>query len=86
MVAGAPGSFPFENDWTYALNVDKLGHMYAGYLLSRVFRYSLEWSGFSEHTSTFYGSVLGLSYQLYVEVEDGFHRGTGSVPGTRSST
>jgi hypothetical protein len=65
----------------YALNVDKLGHMYAGYLLSRTFKYSLEWSGFSRHTSTFYGSVLGLTYQMYVEVEDGFHRIYGFSPG-----
>jgi hypothetical protein len=78
---GPRAPFRFENDWVYALNVDKLGHMYAGYLLSRVFRYSLEWSGFSEHTSTFYGSVLGLSYQMYVEVEDGFHRVYGFSPG-----
>ena len=78
---GPRAPFRFENDWVYSLNVDKLGHMYAGYLLSRVFRYSLEWSGFSEHTSTFYGSVLGLSYQLYVEVEDGFHRVYGFSPG-----
>ena len=78
---GPRAPFRFENDWIYALNVDKLGHMYAGYLLSRVFRYSLEWSGFSEHTSMFYGSVLGLSYQLYVEVEDGFHRVYGFSPG-----
>ena len=78
---GPRAPFRFENDWVYALNVDKLGHMYAGYLLSRVFRYSLEWSGFSEHTSVFYGSVLGLSYQMYVEVEDGFHRVYGFSPG-----
>jgi hypothetical protein len=78
---GPRAPFRFENDWVYALNVDKLGHMYAGYLLSRMFKYSLEWSGFSEHTSTFYGSVLGLSYQMYVEVEDGFHRVYGFSPG-----
>ena len=78
---GPRAPFRFENDWVYALNVDKLGHMYAGYLLSRAFGYSLRWSGFSEHTSTFYGSALGLTYQMYVEVEDGFHRVYGFSPG-----
>jgi len=78
---GPRGPFRFENDWVYALNVDKLGHMYAGYILSRTFKYLLEWSGFSEHTSTFFGSVLGLTYQMYVEVEDGFHRVYGFSPG-----
>ena len=78
---GPRGPFRFENDWSYALNVDKLGHMYAGFILARTFGSMLEWSGFSEHTSTFYGSVLGLSYQMYVEVEDGFHRVYGFSPG-----
>jgi hypothetical protein len=78
---GPRAPFRFENDWIYALNVDKLGHMYAGYLLSRTFGYLLEWTGFSEHTSVFFGSVLGLSYQMYVEVEDGFHRVYGFSPG-----
>jgi hypothetical protein len=78
---GPRAPFRFVNDWAYALNVDKLGHMYAGYLLARTFNSMLEWSGFSEHTSTFYGSVLGLSYQMYVEFEDGFHRVYGFSPG-----
>lgn len=78
---GPRAPFRFENDWSYALNVDKLGHMYAGFILARTFGSMLQWSGFSEHTSTFYGSVLGLSYQMYVEVEDGFHRVYGFSPG-----
>ena len=78
---GPRGPFRFENDWVYALNVDKLGHMYAGYVLSRTFCSMLRWSGFSEHASTFWGSALGLSYQMYVEVEDGFHRVYGFSPG-----
>ncbi|HUI10407.1 MAG TPA: hypothetical protein VL221_08770, partial [Bacteroidota bacterium] len=42
---GPRGPFRFENDWVYALNVDKLGHMYAGYILSRTFGSMLRWSG-----------------------------------------
>ena len=78
---GQRAPFRFENDWKYALNVDKVGHMYAGYILSRTFGYMLRWSGLSEHSSTFYGSVFGLTYQMYVEVEDGFHRDYGFSPG-----
>jgi len=78
---GPRGPFRFENDWVYALNVDKLGHMYAGYILSRTFGYMLRWGGYSEHTSVFFGSALGLTYQMYVEVEDGFHRVYGFSPG-----
>jgi hypothetical protein len=78
---GPRGPFRFENDWIYALNVDKLGHLYSGYLLSKTFGYMLQWCGLSTHASTFYGSAFGLSYELYVEVEDGFHRVYGFSPG-----
>jgi hypothetical protein len=78
---GPRAPFRFENDWDYALNVDKLGHAYGAYLLSHLFGYSLRWSGLSRSSSVWYGSVLGLSYQLYVEVEDGFHKEYGFSPG-----
>jgi hypothetical protein len=78
---GNRAPFKFQNDWTYAMNIDKWGHMYAGNLLSRVFGYSLAWSGLNEKSSALYGSILGLSYQMYVEVEDGFHKDYGFSPG-----
>ena len=78
---GQRAPFRFENDWTYALNIDKFGHTYGAYLLSNVFTSSLSWSGFDRKSSVFYGSMLGLAYQLYVEVEDGFHKGYGFSPG-----
>jgi hypothetical protein len=73
--------FKFRNDWSYAMNIDKWGHMYGGNLMSRVFGYSLLWSGLSEKSSALYGSILGLTYELYVEVEDGFHKEYGFSPG-----
>jgi hypothetical protein len=78
---GPRAPFRFENDWVYALNIDKLGHAYGAYTLSHLFTYSMDWSGFSHNTSIFYGSVLGLAYQLYVEVEDGYHLDYGFSPG-----
>jgi hypothetical protein len=78
---GPRAPFRFENDWEYALNIDKFGHAYGAYLLSNVFTYTMSWVGFRDATSVFWGAVLGLSYQLYVEVEDGFHREYGFSPG-----
>ena len=78
---GPRAPFRFENDWTYALNIDKLGHAYGAYVLSHLFSYSMDWSGFTHSTSIYYGSVMGLAYQLYVEVEDGFHQDYGFSPG-----
>ncbi len=78
---GPRAPFRFENDWDYALNIDKLGHAYGAYLLSHLFGYALQWSGVRRAPSILYGSLLGLGYQLYVEVEDGFHKEYGFSPG-----
>jgi hypothetical protein len=78
---GPRAPFRFENDWVYALNIDKLGHAYGAYTLSHLFMYSMDWSGFTHSASVYYGSVLGLAYQLYVEVEDGYHQDYGFSPG-----
>jgi hypothetical protein len=78
---GARAPFRFQNDWDYAMNIDKLGHAYGAFFLSHLFSYALRWGGMRDTASIFYGSLLGLSYQLYVEVEDGFHREYGFSPG-----
>jgi hypothetical protein len=73
--------FRFVNDWEYALNIDKFGHVYAACLTSNLARAALQWSGLNEKGSVFYGSVFGLAYELYVEAEDGFHKAYGFSPG-----
>ncbi len=78
---GKRAPFHFQNDWDYALNFDKWGHMYATSLVSKLFANSLQWSGVEERPSTFYGSLLGLSYELYIELEDGYHADYGFSPG-----
>ncbi len=78
---GARAPFRFENDWDYALNVDKQGHAYGAYVLSHLFGYAMTWTGFDRSSSVLYGSLFGLGYQLYVEVEDGFHKDYGFSPG-----
>jgi len=78
---GPRAPFRFENDWDYALNVDKQGHAYGAYLLAHLFGYAMRWSGEDQASSVLYGSMFGLGYQLYVEVEDGFHKDYGFSPG-----
>lgn len=73
--------FRFQNDWSYALNLDKFGHAFGAYLGSGMFRGALSWAGMDTRRSTFYGSLLGLAYELYVETEDGFHTTYGFSPG-----
>jgi hypothetical protein len=78
---GPRAPFRFQNDWLYAFNVDKLGHLYGAYLLSRVYGYTFRWCGLSRSSSALYGSLLGITYQMYVEIEDGFHENYGFSPG-----
>ncbi len=78
---GPRAAFRFENDWVYALNIDKLGHAYGAYLLSGLFTGALSWTGFSDRASGFWGPLMGLGYQLYVEIEDGYHQVYGFSPG-----
>jgi len=78
---GDRAPFRFENDWQYALNIDKWGHTYGAYVAANVAQSALRWSNVPKQNSLVYGCLLGLSYQLYVELEDGYHRSYGFSPG-----
>ncbi len=73
--------FHFQNDWEYALWIDKLGHWWGATALQHLFSSSLRWSNFSYETSNILGSLFALSYQLYVETYDGFAPNWGFSPG-----
>ncbi len=74
------GSFHFEEDWVYALQVDKAGHFYGGYLISYLLSEGMIASGFSWDEGTIWGTALGIAYQTYVETEDGFAKSWGFSP------
>jgi hypothetical protein len=74
------GKFHFEEDWVYALQVDKAGHFYGGYLISYIMSEGLIASGFSWDDAAVWGTVLGIAYQTYVETEDGFAKYWGFSP------
>jgi Predicted periplasmic lipoprotein (DUF2279) len=74
------GKFHFEEDWVYALQVDKAGHFYGGFLISYLMSEGLIASGFSWDDATIWGTVLGITYQTYVETEDGFAKQWGFSP------
>ncbi len=78
---GNRAPFHFENDWDYAVNFDKWGHLYATGLYCKCFTGCLEWSGLEERPAKIYGSFFGLAYELYVELEDGYHSNWGFSPG-----
>lgn len=74
------GHFHFQEDWVSALQVDKAGHAFGGYLASYAMSQGLMASGISWEQSNIWGSVFGLAYQTYVETEDGFAKNWGFSP------
>jgi len=57
------------NEWQ---QLDKVGHVYSAFHLSRLGAESLEWSGASKNNQLVYGSALGLGFLTAVEIFDGF--------------
>jgi hypothetical protein len=75
------GPFHIQNDWEYSLWIDKVGHMYGGYVLSHIATGVLNWVGVGEKNAVWFGATAGALYQLYVEFEDGFGLQWGFSPG-----
>lgn len=73
--------FHFQNDWEYALWIDKLGHWWGATGIQHLFSSSLSWANFSDEASVIIGSVLALTYQLYVETYDAYASNWGFSPG-----
>lgn len=74
------GPFHFVEDIQYAKGLDKMGHFYAAYIMSRLSGDLLMECGFDVDASTVIGASMGLAYGMYVEVEDGFARQWGFSP------
>lgn len=65
-------SFHFFNDNKQWHQVDKAGHGYTAYQLSRVGTEAFQWTGFSNDKAAFWGAMLGVIYQTPIEILDGF--------------
>lgn len=74
------GEFKIIDDIEYARGLDKLGHIWAGYMTSRVSADMLMECGFNYDASTLIGGGLGILYTTYVEVNDGFAQNWGFSP------
>lgn len=74
------GTFRVIDDMQYGRFVDKFGHFYTSYTMSTFCSDMLLECGLDRSTSTWVGASMGLSYLLYVEVEDGFASNWGFSP------
>ena len=64
--------FHFFNDKNEWKQVDKVGHFYTAYHLSKLSAQTLGSTGLSQQKSDFWGSIVGVSMMLPIEVFDGF--------------
>jgi hypothetical protein len=70
---GFPKSnFHFFNDNTEWNQVDKAGHNWTAYQVSRLSAGLWKWSGLSECKSALLGGLSGLAYQSIIEIQDAY--------------
>ncbi len=60
------------DDWNEWRNMDKLGHVYSGYLQTRIMTDMFQWTGLSQKKSIIYGGLCGIAFQSIVEILDGY--------------
>ncbi|HYM20477.1 MAG TPA: hypothetical protein VEW28_05670 [Candidatus Kapabacteria bacterium] len=65
-------SFRVRDNWDESLGANYGGHFVAGYFVSYISTEFLLASGVSTKLAPIYGSLMGLGYQTYVEVLDGY--------------
>jgi hypothetical protein len=64
--------FKSVNDNNHWLQIDKAGHAYSAYQLSRLSANSLNWAGASKKSQIIYGSAMSLGFLTAIEIMDGF--------------
>jgi hypothetical protein len=64
--------FHFFNDWSEWQQMDKLGHAWTTYQISRASASSWKWAGISEKKARLLGAASGMAFQSIIEILDGF--------------
>jgi uncharacterized protein YfiM (DUF2279 family) len=67
-------SFHTLNDMDEWLQVDKFGHVFSSYQMSRIGAEVLNWSGLEKKEQLIYGASFGLVFLTTVEIFDGFSK------------
>jgi len=65
-------SFHFFNDIEEWNQMDKAGHIWTSYQLSRASAASWKWAGVNKKQSVLFGSLSALAYQSIIEIQDGY--------------
>lgn len=64
--------FHFENDFDYALNLDKFGHFAAGVMLGESFYEGYRWAGATEFQSYLFAGLSAMMTHVAIDVKDGY--------------
>ncbi|MDW8220477.1 MAG: DUF2279 domain-containing protein [Bacteroidota bacterium] len=73
-------SFRIIEDGDLELGADKAGHVFAGYVMSKLSTDILLTIGIGDNIATVGGGLMGLGYQFFVEVQDGYGVNWGFSP------
>jgi hypothetical protein len=65
-------NFHFFNDNPEWNQMDKAGHVWATYQVSRLSKEMWQWTGLSNNTSAILGGVSGMVYQSIIEIQDAY--------------
>ncbi|HEX6430305.1 MAG TPA: DUF2279 domain-containing protein [Niastella sp.] len=66
--------FHFYNDNGEWNQMDKAGHTWTTYQVSRMSAGLWKWAGLSDRKSVLLGGISGLAYQSIIEIQDGFSK------------
>lgn len=69
--------FHFFNDNDEWLQMDKCGHAFTNYQVSRVMMQAMDWVGYSTKKQILIGGLSGFTYMTAIEVMDGYSSGWG---------
>jgi Predicted periplasmic lipoprotein (DUF2279) len=65
-------SFHFFNDWNEWQQMDKVGHAWTSYQISRLSGDMWRWTGINEKKAIWLGGISGVAYMSIIEILDGF--------------
>lgn len=65
-------SFHLFNDWPEWQQMDKAGHVWTSYQLSRISGDMWKWTGINEKKAIWLGGASGVAFQSIIEILDGF--------------
>ncbi|MDJ1502549.1 DUF2279 domain-containing protein [Xanthocytophaga agilis] len=71
-------SFHFFDDNSEWQQVDKVGHFYTAYHISRIGVQAFQWTGMPRCKSIWWGGLMGVIFQTPIEVLDGFSAAYGA--------